>query len=84
MIRQGDRIKIKASRQLLLMQLGGLCGRSGIVTEVMLQNKTPGAMIKLDDAYEESRFWYVPAHSIVTERMKHREAKNKLLNEKLY
>ena len=84
MINRGDRVRIKASRQLIAMRLSQLNNRMGVITDVMLGNRCPGAMVKLDDSYDDSRYWYIPIASLAPEKYKGNAAKRRLLNEKVF
>lgn len=83
MIYRGDKVTIKISRDLLIMGLSPLIGKSGIITEVLTDNKTPGAMVKLNERVMDYSSWFVPICSIVTERSKSKSKKIKLLKETL-
>lgn len=83
MICKGDKVTIKISRDLLIMGLSPLIGKSGIITEVLTENKTPGAMVKLTERVMDYSIWFVPIRSIVTERAKTKNKKLQMLNETL-
>lgn len=69
------------SRELALMGLCQLSGKSGVVNQVFLKNKTPGAMIKFDESIMEYSLWFVPLRSIVTDRFKAKKVKQKMLDD---
>lgn len=83
MIYKGDKVTIKISRDLLVMGLGPLIGKSGVVTDVLTSNKTPGAMVKLSERVMDYSNWFVPIRSIVTERAKSKKKKIKMLSDTL-
>lgn len=83
MICKGDKVTIKISCDLLIMGLSPLIGKSGIITEVLTDNKTPGAMVKLSERVMDYSLWFVPIRSIVTERAKSKSKKLQILNETL-
>lgn len=71
------------SRDLLMMGLGPLNGKSGIVIQLMLDNKTPGAMVKLDERTMDYFLWFIPIKSLSTGRTKNKQANLKLITETL-
>lgn len=84
MIHKGDKIKIRRTRELILEGLGSLSNKTGVITELMLKNKTPGVIVKLNECYGESRYWFIPIQSVETESMKSHKDKLRTLNEKIF
>ncbi|TGX80524.1 hypothetical protein E5358_12775 [Palleniella muris] len=81
MINKGDRVTVKISRDLLIMGLGPLIGKGGVVTQPMTKHKTPGAMVKVDEKFMDYSLWFIPIKSISVNKTNSRQNKIKMLKE---
>lgn len=76
----GDKVTIVKTIKLAEMKLIPLAGLSGVITKEYPDNKTPGAVVKLDKVYMGAKTWYVPFVSLRNAKQMEEYNKNDLIN----
>lgn len=67
MLREGDKVKVNYSSELMQMKLLFLCGQSGTVVKCQFASKTPGAYVYIEKGKSAGQEWYIPLQSIQSE-----------------
>lgn len=81
-MKTGDEIVIIKSDQLLEMKLAPLAGLRAKISKPLLENRTPGAIVRLADnkEYMGLKMWFIPLSAILTKQQAEKFKKEQLIN----